>query len=289
MLEFNALLRDEAIDPEEVAMLRHQPVESRLKRVLPWLAVDRPDLFKAWQQVQWTAAERIMTRAGIVAAFIGQEPGRATFAGISRVGPHRQLDYEGYMNFPGNAELMSLGMTGMLPDEPAPLAFELEELDVFRPWVGRLVINWPKPERVWARWAARGVFSVHAIVEESRFERGMPDWSGLNLTWSELAVLPRTWRSALAEWRGIYFIFDRERGLGYVGSAGGAENILGRWSGYAETGHGGNKRLRSSRPEHLVFSILERTSPDLSLPDLIRLENSWKERLHSRSHGLNEN
>ena len=81
----------------------------------------------------------------------------------------------------------------------------------------------------------------------------------------------------------------RPRRAGYVGSAYGAENILGRWRSYAKTGHGGNRSLRASAPADLRFSILQRTSPDLEASDVIALEASWKDRLHTRQFGLNLN
>ena len=81
MLEFSSLLADEHLDPKSVLIIRHTSRDPRMKRVLSWIAADRPDLFKAWQQVQWPPAEKAMPRAGWVAAFVGQEPGRATSPG----------------------------------------------------------------------------------------------------------------------------------------------------------------------------------------------------------------
>jgi hypothetical protein len=140
-----------------------------------------------------------------------------------------------------------------------------------------------------AKRSERNVLPVRAILEESCFSEGMPPWDQLSLNWSDLAAMPRAWRAKLAEWRGIYFIFDGERRAGYVGSAYGKENILGRWTNYADTGHGGNKGLRASNSYHLIFSILERTSPDMLPDEVIELENAWKQRLHTREFGLNAN
>jgi hypothetical protein len=103
-------------------------------------------------------------------------------------------------------------------------------------------------------------------------------------------VLPTRWRSALAHWRGIYFIFDVSDAKGYVGAAYGHDNILGRWLAYAATGHGGNSLLRQRDPRHFRFTILQRVSPDMEDDDVIRLEATWKERLHTRPpYGLNDN
>ena len=84
-------------------------------------------------------------------------------------------------------------------------------------------------------------------------------------------------------------IWDSSDGLAYVGSASGDTNILGRWEGYAATGHGGNKLLRERDPSLFRFTILQRVSPDLEIAEVIRLEATWKERLHTRERGLNEN
>src|SRR4029077_14514372 len=105
MLDFNALLVLAKIDPAEVLLVRHAPREKALRRIFPWIAAERPDLFLAWQQVQWEPLQTAMTRAKYVAALVGQDPSRATFAGISQITGWRTLDYDGYRNFPGYPEL----------------------------------------------------------------------------------------------------------------------------------------------------------------------------------------
>lgn len=117
----------------------------------------------------------------------------------------------------------------------------------------------------------------------------MPAWDELVFTWQELQALPASWKSTLAEWRGVYLIFDTQRRAGYVGSAYGAENLFGRWCEYSKTGHGGNRELRNSDSQALRFSILQRTSPDLEPTEVIALEQSWKRRLHTCDYGLNRN
>jgi len=118
----------------------------------------------------------------------------------------------------------------------------------------------------------------------------MPNWDKLSLTWQDLQDLPSSWEDALRQWRAIYYIFDDSAKKAYVGSAYGNENLLGRWRNYADSGHGGNKLLRERSPEHLLFTILQRVSPDLDADDVIQIENTWKERLHTRAPlGLNEN
>ena len=289
MLDFNSLLQLVDIDPADTLIVRHFPIEKSLRRVLPWLVEERPDLWLAYQQIQWVTLEKAMIRGKFIASFVGLDPGRATYAGLYRIGSWQSLDYEGYRTFPGNSELEKLGMGGRRPEMGDCLAFDLEQLDHYRDWSGRLTVGWPTPAQSWWRWAGRGTFPVEAIVEESRFQRGLPDWRELVLDWQELHALPSSWKAALAQWRGIYLIHDDVRRLAYIGSAGGAHNILGRWLNYAASGHGGNRDLKKSEPANLRFSILERTSPDLDATGLVVLENSWKERLRTREFGLNRN
>ena len=102
-------------------------------------------------------------------------------------------------------------------------------------------------------------------------------------------MIPRKWRGFLEASRGVYFILDVSDGKGYVGSAYGVENILGRWLNYAKTGHGGNKLLRKRKAHNLRFGILQIVDHDLPLADIIQRENTWKIRLQTREFGLNEN
>ena len=62
----------------------------------------------------------------------------------------------------------------------------------------------------------------------------------------------------LSQWHGVYYIFDTSVEKGYVGSAYGEENLLGRWLNYSATGHGGNNLVRKLNPEAFVFTILQR-------------------------------
>ena len=118
--------------------------------------------------------------------------------------------------------------------------------------------------------------AVSTIHEQSILDAAMPRWDELRFTWDELKVLPSKRKAALSQWRGICFIFDESDGKGYVGSAYGTENIVGRWLSYAAGGHGGNKELRKRDPTHFRFSILQRVSPDMEPAEIIRLESAWK-------------
>ncbi len=199
------------------------------------------------------------------------------------------MGYDEYWSVPAYREMKAFGIQGFTGARDAVLWFDLELTDFYAKWKGRLIVEWPGPERSWWRWADRNPIQIDSILEESTLEAEMPAWHELILTWDQLKVLPLKWKSALTQWRGIYFIVDVSDGKGYVGSAYGGENLLGRWLNYMSTGHGGNKELRTRDPANFRYSILQRVSPDMEPADIIRLEGTWKDRLHTRKFGMNEN
>lgn len=290
-MELNDLLAREGIEPKDVLVLRHRPREPGLRKVLPWLAAERPETYNAYQQTQGPKVEKAMMKAAFVASFIGHESGKALFVGLYRRGNWKPLTYNDFWKVPAFQEMKAFGIRGFTEDEDreSVLWFDLELTEFYGHWKGKMIVSWPGLELAWFRWADRNQILIDAVLEQSTLDEEMPPWDALSLTWEELKVLPRRWKAALAEWRGIYFIFDVSDGKGYVGSAYGTDNIVGRWLNYAASGHGGNKELRKRDPRNFRFSILQRASPDMEANDVIRLEAKWKDRLHTRKYGLNEN
>jgi len=294
-MDLKLLLSLKDIDPRQVIVMRHSPSEARLAKAIRWLAVEKPDVFNAYQQTQGKRVENTMlglVGQGYVASFIAYGSGKALFVGLYSIGNAKRLTVEEYWKVPAHIELRGYGMEGFkpTPERNQVYWFDMPLTEHFAEWKGKLVIGWPGGEKVWCRRAELNVMPVIAINEESVLEPAMPEWDAINLSWEELKALSSKWRSALAQWRGIYYIFDQSDSKGYVGSAYGAENIYGRWSEYAENGHGGNMLLMNRNPSKFRFSILQRVSPDMSEEEVIRLESSWKERLNTRHPlGLNRN
>lgn len=48
-MNLNALLADAQIDPRTVLVMQHRPFQPELRKVLPWLAAEKPDVFNACQ------------------------------------------------------------------------------------------------------------------------------------------------------------------------------------------------------------------------------------------------
>jgi hypothetical protein len=289
----NDLLSAKKIDARQVLVFRHRPKEPELNKVLPWLAAEKPEVFNAYQQFQGEKLENAMKGAAYVASFIGREPGKALFIGLFSIRGSKPVSREEFWQIPGNAELRKHGMHGLALDDPRPsiLQFDvLEQKDFYASWKGKLVVGWPPPERSWWRRAHRNEMPVLAVLEDSALNDLMPSWDEIEVSWNALGVLPKHWATVLSQWRGIYYIFDTSDGKGYVGSACGDKNLLGRWLDYAASGHGGNSLLRGRDAQNFRFSILHLVSQDMEGDRVVRLENTWKERLHTRPpYGLNDN
>src|SRR5207302_460816 len=104
-MDLNDLLLKHGITPAGVLVLRHRPLEPKLRKTLPRLAADRPDLYNAYQQAQFPKVEKAFTRAKFIASFIGVEVGKALFVGLYSVSSWRSLSDEDYWAIPANKEL----------------------------------------------------------------------------------------------------------------------------------------------------------------------------------------
>jgi hypothetical protein len=293
-MRFNDLLTSSGIDQRQVILLRHRPPERELQRALPWMAESQPELFNAYQQFQTNprlvAAMSRLSGTGYVASFIGTTARRALFVGLFQIGEMRRLEWDEFRREPHVRTLQESGMQGPNESLRTVPRFNLLLHDFYAHWRGRLVVELPPPDISWWRRVHRTEITVEAVLEESALSRALPHWQDIDLSWSDIALLPPKWKDALSHWRGIYCIWDKSDRMAYVGSAYGEGNILGRWQTYSSTGHGANKHLRARDPKNFRFTILQRVSPDLEPTSVINLENSWKARLHTHwPNGLNDN
>lgn len=287
-LDFKDLLSKHQIEPRVVLVLRHTPKERRLRRVLPWLAETQPDVFNAYQQMQPEDVEKRMKRATYVASFIGHVPGSALFVGLYERHGQELLTPEQIRSRPPCRELENYDA----PIEAQPrLWFDLRLLEEFcQEWKGKLAIEWPGTEVNWHRFADQAAFSITATHAESLLHKKPPDsYREWDVRWDELKLLPEPWKAMLRSWCGIYYIFDVSDGKGYVGKASGSQNLLGRWLNYADSGDGGNVKLRGRDPENFRFSILELIPGDMEKETVEWREQNWMLRLRTRSRarGLN--
>ena len=106
----------------------------------------------------------------------------------------------------------------------------------------------------------------------------------------------KEWKNRLSAVAGVYLITDKKTGKLYVGSASGEQGgIWGRWSQYAHTKHGGNKRiveLIEADPDYCLnfqYSILEVYPIKKDRQEVLACERLYKNKLLSIEYGLNDN
>ncbi len=157
-MTLNDLLKNKGIDPQSVLVLRHRPSEREFNKVLPWLAGEKPDVFNAYQQTQGEKLQKVMkamTGQGYVASFIGHEPAKALFIGLYSIGESKPLSFDEYWRIDAYVEMKKFGMRGFNEEESrrrkSVLWFDLALTDFYAAWKGKLVIDWPPPERSWSQ------------------------------------------------------------------------------------------------------------------------------------------
>lgn len=102
-MDLTSILTEQKIEPQSVLVLRHRPTEPELRKVLPWLAAEKSDVYNAYQQTQSEKLENVMLGTKYVASFIGHEPGKALFVGLYSIGKSEPMTYEQI----GRSQLMS--------------------------------------------------------------------------------------------------------------------------------------------------------------------------------------
>ena len=68
-MTFNDVLSNVGYDLCSTMVLRHRPSEPQLRKLLPWLAAERPSIFNAYHQAQGERIEKAMQSAKHVAAW----------------------------------------------------------------------------------------------------------------------------------------------------------------------------------------------------------------------------
>jgi len=122
-----------------------------------------------------------------------------------------------------------------------------------------------------------------------------PGYENVNLSWEELSniISKENWKTALENQKGVYLITDKSNGKMYVGSAYGDKKLLGRWTSYVETYHGGNIGLKKLSTEHIKenfrYSILDIFKSTIDDKIIIARESWWKVILQTRKFGYNKN
>ena len=205
----------------------------------------------------------------------------------------------------GDKDWLLVNAFKVLDDNKKLVDVDEAEMSEVSQYFGRLVITWERNTRnvrMKDKEAIDGLV-VKTILEQpyNEIAEEFPGYENIDLSWSELKRMLKlkTWRTALENQKGVYLITDTATNKRYVGSAYGEDMILGRWSNYADNGHGGNlelKKLVAEKgldyvKENFHYSILDIYKSTVDDETIIGRESWWKEILLTRnpSFGYNAN
>jgi hypothetical protein len=231
------------IEPAHVAILRHQDNYASPGRNPYELWRDDRPAFDFYQCTQNIKKHRTLSRPSW-ASFVGMSGNQTLFAGLYRSSYVGILDHDrprmqsSGFDLAGQADLYSLEHDA-----------RMEDLE------GRLLIHWGGGERAFVQGCDRQNKPI-AEIRAKFSEPAFPGFLNLILSLSQIATLPKTWVEILKNVGGIYLLTCPTTKEQYVGSAGGGEGFWQRWLQYAQTGHGGNVRLKSREPSDYQVTIL---------------------------------
>lgn len=293
-MKFNTLLREVGIEPTEVAVILHKPPERYLRRMLGALVLDEPALFDAYQNNHKPLQEATLKARKYLASFVSGEQREMIFASIFRIEGWSNRTAQEMDDDAGQQELASrfdrptFKFFAAEEDRDSFAVFGLTSLPLLQDLRGRLVIGHHSTQ-AYIRLAENLDPEIVEIRRKSELIPPAPEWKEFILTAQELRTLPREWAQKLSGWRGVYLIVDESNGGRYVGSAYGADNLLGRWKAHIARDTGVTAELGQRDTGSFRFSILQLLLHDADAAEVQALEANWKLRLHTREWGLNRN
>lgn len=177
------------------------------------------------------------------------------------------------------------------------MGYEYESIPKFEKYLGRLVIRYENKHQNLVRLATSVIDKCEVSeILPSVFDTDIfPGYDQVNVDWGTLrrVITKEGWIAALRNQKGIYLLTDTSNGKMYVGSAYGENMILGRWTTYLKTGHGGNTELRKLGLNHIrsnfKYSILEIFKSTTDDNTILARETWWKNVLASKKFGYNGN
>ena len=123
----------------------------------------------------------------------------------------------------------------------------------------------------------------------SEADPAFPGFASFSCDVEEVERLPASWVDTLRNVKGVYLLVDRESGERYVGLGPRPRQPVGQMVRLRQDGHGGDRELRrlGRRPYRVtILQAVPMTSPD---EDVLATESLWKEKLMTRTFGLNAN
>ena len=256
-MDFADILKLNNLEPESVRLVRH-PSGFRdfedLDETPFWIWKNDSEKYKLLNSSQ---KKNAFKNQKYLASFVGTHTGDTLFTTIYGIGKQKGTWYE--------------------------LTYDKR----LKQYEGKLTVQWGS-ERSWSQVGGRTPKKVISLGEEL-YEPPFPGFARFTWMSENISSIYPTWKEVLKTSKGTYILVETKSGQQYVGSATGRGGFYGRWLEYEENGHGGNKMLKKLKNPIYKVGILEVASSIDSRDEIIRRESVWKEKLGSRTFGLNIN
>lgn len=273
------LIKKTGINPKDIKLIRHAQSDETFKMCMDMNMVRE---YTSVQQTKFSKHHKYWM------VFIGAEEGTTavldSFYKVNGQKPFTMEDLPKEYPEPENQHLLSI--------------FDLEKLNCLDYFENRLVIEWGK-SRGWHHNADTSEKEIKVIQKEKKIP--FTSYDEVRLMYPKLKEimddpnLYSDWHTALSNVKGIYLIVDTTNGKQYIGSAYGKNGILQRWTSYANTKDGDDKKLIELLDKHperyndFQFSILKVLPEDIEDNEVIHIETNYKKKLLTKKFGLNAN
>lgn len=168
----------------------------------------------------------------------------------------------------------------------------------FSKYKNKLFIDWGRAAVRWYQQATNEKIITRILNTDNHI---FPGYEQVILSYSELENIINNsaeymnWHTALTSINAIYAITDCSNGKIYIGSSYNKAGILGRWTDYIQTKHGGNKGLidrletNSKAYIHFQYTILKVLPRDITAIEAVEIEQLYKRKFKTIEFGYNNN
>ena len=282
-MHLSSIFKEYGIDIEQTKLVRHPLNKEDVREVY------NRGMIEAYQSTHHT---NCFDNCKYIAAFMGTNKTEALFIGI----------YEVIDSIAGSSvkEMMPEGYPYPEHFDNEHMYYKMKKLDVMSDMDKKLVIEWGQATRSWYQWATN---DKEVLSISNRDEIEFPGYEELILTYADLGHIVegenryRKWIDALKNVNGIYLICDTTRNKQYIGSTYNDDGILGRWTDYYKTHHGGDVDIKAHLKNYpdafwdFQFTILRILPKNVTDKEAINIESTYKNKLCTRNsdYGLNRN
>lgn len=282
-MHLSSILKEYGVDISQTKLVRHPLNKEDVRDVY------NRGMIEAYQSSQ---SKNCFDNCKYIVAFVGTNKTEALFIGLYEI-----IDI---ITGPQVIKMMPNGYPYPNHFDKKHIYYKMKKLDVMNEMDKRLVIEWGQATRSWFQWASN---DKYVLSIASREEMDFPGYEEMILSYTDLGKIVdgeiryRKWIEALRNVNGIYLICDTKRNKQYIGSTYNDDGVLGRWTEYYKTHHGGDVDIK----EHLrkypdayydfQFTILRILPKNVTENEATKVESIYKNKLCTRNseYGLNKN